>query len=278
MKTIARRTPKSSITLHKALFKGAMVENNLPAAQRFLPPAFSTKLINTSTDYNNLVRAASTAEANYGSNNSDLRKSVGKLRTYCNHFIQVLNFAIVRGDEGFSEGDRHYYSLTDGKVPNLVSEDNVFFWAENLLNGEANRLAAKPGAPAMSNPSATKLAALKATADDLLVQENQLATIQSLARAQVNKAFKNGVMVVTQLWNFVENNYLQLPDSARRDMMREWGVVFITIGTPTQLSGLVKNEAGEPLPGCGDAGRNRCRNQNQRGWAIYPAHQLQRQR
>jgi hypothetical protein len=249
MSTITRRLPQSIISLKKALNKGVMMNNSLPPAQRFLPPMFETELNEANTALNTAYGQEAIAEGNYANNNRDLGLSVGVMRKYASHFIQVMNLAIDREDDNFDPGDRGYYQLPDGTVPNMDSEANAFLWAGNIIAGEAGRMAEKPGAVAMSNPDISKVAALHASATTFLDQENVLVTALTNARGTVQGLLEPGKLTVTKLWNYLETQYLHLNDSARRDILREWGVVYISEGDPAILNGLVLTAGGQPKEG-----------------------------
>ncbi|MFN0275916.1 MAG: carboxypeptidase-like regulatory domain-containing protein [Chitinophagales bacterium] len=45
--------------------------------------------------------------------------------------------------------------------------------------------------------------------------------------------------MIKKVWDEVDTFYNEEPDESRRDNAREWGVVYITIGGPTELSGKI---------------------------------------
>jgi len=249
MGNITRRLVQSVIALKKAVNKGTQMNNSLNLADRFLPPAYELELNNANNSLNTDYNDVGIAKGNYDNNNLNLRLETEKMRKFSGHFVQVLNLAIDRDDDDFKPGDRGYYHLPDATVPNMDSEENTFSWTEILIAGEANRLAAKPLAVAMSNPNIGKVTLLHTTATSYLVQENLLVTKLNTERARLNEYLEPGKIFIAKLWNYVETQYLELPDETRRNMMREWGVVFVSEGEPITLSGLVKNGAGAPIQG-----------------------------
>jgi len=249
MVVITRRLPQSVIAVKKAVNKGAQMNNSLTPAQRFLPPAFEVELNDKSNSITNDYIAEGIANGNYFNNNRNLRLITEKMRKFNSHFIQVLNFAIDREDDDFAPGDRGYYHLPDAFLPNMDSEENAFEWAQTLIAGEASRLAAKPGAVAMSNPNIGKITLLHTTANGYLDQEGTLVTTLNTERAKLNAYLEPGKIFVAKLWNYIETQYLEQPDETRRDMMREWGVVFVSEGAPAIITGLVKSSSGAPKVG-----------------------------
>ena len=75
----------------------------------------------------------------------------GKCKTYVSHFYQVFNLGVDRDEHKASERAFYKLDVSQESVPLLNNADDIRRNAENIINGEVERVNAG-GAP-MSNPS-----------------------------------------------------------------------------------------------------------------------------
>jgi hypothetical protein len=146
---------------------------------------------------------------------------------HISHFIQCHDNAALRGETGFSQSDRTYFGLTgsNDKLPPLEADADVYTWGENLIDGEANRIA--DGRPAVPYPTiaavATKYNAFKAT----FGQHNLLKKAFDDAQEAVEDMREDVDSLILRIWNEVEAGYSEESKPSMRRNAREWGVVYI---------------------------------------------------
>ena len=154
--------------------------------------------------------------------------AIGALAQVASHFIQVFNLAV--GRRVCQPSDRAYYGLDINRadVPPLISHDDVNGWAQKIVDGEAARLAANPGAPAMAMPSVGDITSAQAlvatkrqtqtTAKDAYTKEPQDVEVSEPAIDAL----------ITDMWDTIEFNLRTLDGPSRRRRAREWGIVYLT--------------------------------------------------
>jgi len=86
------------------------------------------------------------AYRNQASKNSAYNEALKKARLYVSHFIQVLNFAIIRGE--MKPEVREFYEINrnERKVPSLALESELLEWGKKVIEGDRKRVM-KGGSP-----------------------------------------------------------------------------------------------------------------------------------
>ncbi|MBN2091643.1 hypothetical protein JW964_18660 [candidate division KSB1 bacterium] len=143
---------------------------------------------------------------------------------WISHFFQVLSLWIKR--ELHDEGIYKYYSM-DVKgpaVPPLYQDNEVLYWGEQLLQGEAKRIA--DGGPAMMNPSAEQFKPIyetyKGKLQILQKEKNEL----NAAEEAVNSLRARVDQVIDDAIAELEFRLRKFDAPNRRRKMRTYGVNF----------------------------------------------------
>ena len=91
--------------------------------------------------------------------NKRKRELLIKLKLYVSHFFQVFNFAIDRED--IAKECRLFFNLqvNTGVIPLLAKELDIMEWANNIVNGEKQRV--EKGIEPISHPNYKKIKELK---------------------------------------------------------------------------------------------------------------------
>ncbi|MDR1526195.1 MAG: hypothetical protein LBS46_00810 [Dysgonamonadaceae bacterium] len=144
---------------------------------------------------------------------------------YISHFIQVLYLATVRNE--VKAENLALYGLVfsdDFTVPDLSTEEAVLEWGEQLINGEAARIA--QGGTAMYNPAITKVKVHY----DLFKEAVYSLKIyrQSLARTQerLNDLRDKADSFIWTAWTKVEFTYGALPPKERDKKYQDYSIHF----------------------------------------------------
>jgi uncharacterized protein YdhG (YjbR/CyaY superfamily) len=148
-----------------------------------------------------------------------------KARLYISHFIQVLNFSILRGE--MKSEVRDLYSLTkyNSNLPPLTTDKNLIDWGKTIIEGEQQRIL-KGGNP-IYNPS---IALVKVNYEKFIdshrFQTILIANTKRLA-GTVSELRKEADKIILNLWNEVEKHFEGLPESEKREMASEYGLVYV---------------------------------------------------
>jgi len=157
--------------------------------------------------------------------NREYQKRLKKARLYISHFIQVVNMAITRGD--LVPDTRAFFGLDEEekKVPSLNSEEEIIAWGKQLIDGEQKRRTM--GMSPVTNPT---IAVLKVHYDKFMEYHNYQKSLKNRSqRAQdlLNAKRTQVDGVIQQIWNEVENTFIDLPEEMRREKASEYGLVYV---------------------------------------------------
>ncbi len=150
-------------------------------------------------------------------------ETVRKARLYLSHFMQVLNFAIQRGDMKASV--REFYGFNDKKTPSLIMDSEVLEWGKKIIEGEHKRV--NHGGNPLYNPS---IALVKVKFDQFVDAYHFQKTLQSnTARwtSKVAELRKEADEIILDIWNEVEEHYSSLPDDNKREKAMEYGLTYV---------------------------------------------------
>jgi hypothetical protein len=149
--------------------------------------------------------------------------TVKKARLYLSHFIQVLNFAIQRGD--MRPSVREFYNFSDKKSPSLVTDSEVLEWGKKIIEGEHKRIT--HGGNPLYNPS---IAVVKVKFDQFIDAYHFQKTLQNnTARwtIKVGELRNDADEIILNIWNEVEERFSDLPDDHKRDKAMEYGLTYV---------------------------------------------------
>ena len=150
-------------------------------------------------------------------------ETVRKAKLYLSHFIQVLNFAIQRGD--IKSNVREYYGFSDKKSPSLILDSEVLEWGKKIIEGEQKRV--NHGGNPLYNPS---IALVKVRFDQFVDAYHFQKILQkNTARytAKVAELRKEADEIILDIWNEVEERFSDLPDDLKREKATEYGLVYV---------------------------------------------------
>lgn len=147
-----------------------------------------------------------------------------KARNYVSHFIQVLNLAIIRGDLKPAARDFYHLDKDDKKLPVFKTEQDLITWGKLVVEGEPLRIGT--GGNPMTNPTVGIVRVhyenfLEAYRFQKKLQENYAKATKDVAdyRSEVDR-------VILQLWNEIEGSFDPNSEIVKRNLCREYGVVY----------------------------------------------------
>ena len=206
--------------LHAALEKASTTPGkNLAFSYKMLEDlkSVSSKFENHLKHYEQNIRLQSEKLQAY-------KTSMEKARMYVSHFIQVLFLTSERGE---INGGIKYYGLEnfEGKVPSLVSEEEILNWGNKVITGEQKRI--QNGGSAIYNPSIALVKVKLAEFRDAAMYQQNLKrnTVRSYDRMQELRKETNEF--ISQLWNEIKENIKTNSPKLKRQLAQEYGIVYI---------------------------------------------------
>jgi hypothetical protein len=148
-----------------------------------------------------------------------------KAHIYISHFIQVLDFAIIRGELPVDTRSIFKLDVSEIKLPKLDTDEDIITWGENLIKGEAKR--SMSGLAPITNPN---IARVKVHFEDYLKVYKNYMYLQD-AHNRVNDKLvilrKEADDIIVNIWNEIEEHYSHLPVNERRVVSEEYGLVYV---------------------------------------------------
>jgi len=237
MTAIKRKLPRSNATRQLALFRAVQHQNVLPPGTVILTDNTKTRLLAMEPQYNAILQQFFAAKANLNGNTHLKATTIARCHLLVSHFIQVFNLGVERGD--YPAAHRAFYSLPDArfKVPAKSDYFNTLQWAENIIEGDAARIAAG-GAP-MANPSVAQVQAAHLAAKTAFSNQSLLSDALRKTQKELRALNPKADALIKRVWDEVETYYGEKPPEGKRNSSRLWGVQYVSTGKPAQLSGRV---------------------------------------
>ncbi|MBI9039674.1 MAG: hypothetical protein JEY97_16205, partial [Bacteroidales bacterium] len=153
------------------------------------------------------------------------KSAFDKAAMFASQFFQVFNFGVLRGI--FNETERPYYKLdvNDGNTPVINTDSELLLWGQNLIVGEAARIAAE-GTP-MSMPSAAEFEIEFNKFKDLQIAQSQLKDQYDKEQEDVAALLDDADLLVKDIWDEVEFHFRHDEAASKRRKCREYGVVYV---------------------------------------------------
>ena len=153
------------------------------------------------------------------SKNKQHQECFRKARLYISHFIQVLNFAIARGE--MKPDVRKYFNLPadETKLPQLNTERDVIEWGKKLIDGEQKRLS--EGMTPVMNPTIAHVKVHYENFVRLNTQQKGLQESNSNALAKISDLRGKADRIILNLWNEIEEHYNNESPSVKREKAAE---------------------------------------------------------
>lgn len=150
---------------------------------------------------------------------------------YISHFIQVFNLGIQRGI--YPAEHRQYYKIdvNSSKLPEIGTETELQTWFRNIKDGDASRVAA--GGKPMTNPTAAEVETVYQSYFDKAQAQSGLKDAYKAELKDVNNILAEGVLLSRDICDELEHKYRKETDSRRRELCREWGMVYKVISAPS---------------------------------------------
>ncbi len=147
-------------------------------------------------------------------------------RLYVSHFIQVLNFCIIRNEMKPAVRLHFGLSINDKTVPDLGTEPQLLIWGKRVLEGEQKRT--MEGGSRIYNPSIAMVSIRFEKFVEHYNNHKDLLGITQKMHEKVLHMRTNVDALIVNLWNGIEENFNHLDAPEKRKACAEYGVVYVT--------------------------------------------------
>lgn len=218
-----RRLPNTDQARLRALHTAIMLGQNKEAEELAFSAKSLSRLRSFYTNFETTIIHHKLARTQQEKSSNTYLETVKKARLYLSHFIQVLNFAIQRGD--MKSSVREFYGFNEMRSPSLILESEVLEWGKKIIEGEHKRI--NHGGNPLYNPS---IAVVKVKFDQFIDAYHFQKTLQNnTARwtAKVAELRKEADEIILDIWNEVEESFAALPDEQKREKAAEYGLIYV---------------------------------------------------
>ena len=219
-----RRLPNTDVSRIKSLKKAIEWDLSLPFPNRVISSetlevasiflsAFENAHDTYTTNFQAQIRSSKT-----------LQNLLKNAKLYVSHFIQVLNFSVIRKE--IDAGLKLLYGLEPHNytVPELSSDNAILEWGEKIILGEKARI--NKGGTALYNPPIAKVQVhyemfKTAYHNQKMLQKNTNRTLSNLSSLRI-KADE----IICNIWNQVEEKYANLDLKQRLEKCKQYGLIY----------------------------------------------------
>jgi hypothetical protein len=172
----------------------------------------------------NKIKNMKQAIARWQQTNTGFKQIKQKLKLYISHFIQVYNFAIIRGE--IKQDGKAYFSLPIDSfcLPNMSSDDKINELSKNLICGERQRTL--DGKVPMTNPTIASLNVYYEQFKDMrFEQEVKIKTIKREREIAINQRVIIDKLI-KNIWNEIEQNFENLHYDEKIAECQKCGIIY----------------------------------------------------
>lgn len=219
-----RRLPNTDKARLRALKTAVQRAAESDFTDQVLPYRLSSEAETCLLKFENTVSQYQTNVDTKVNANKRYKRIVQNTRMYISHFIQVLNFAVLRGE--IKKEQKRLYKLNENSnaLPDLSTEEALIVWGKNIIEGETERMSL--GGIPINCPAINKL---KVHYD--MFTENQLN--QAMHRMSTTRSYEDlgslrreADKIILQIWNAVEEHYSKRLPYDRLRSCENYGLKF----------------------------------------------------
>jgi hypothetical protein len=148
-----------------------------------------------------------------------------KAKLYLSHFLQVVNFAILRGEMKPEIVEFYGLHANSKATPPLNLETHVMTWGERIIDGEQKRI--KTGGSPIYSPSIALVKVHYEEFVDAYRHQKMLQNITNRASVKVAELREQADQLIQDMWNEVEDSLAHLSDDEKREKASEYGIVYV---------------------------------------------------
>jgi hypothetical protein len=220
-----RRLPNTDKARQRALGQALKMGNETPPFKlafsqgtlqkvRYFYPVFDAAIQEYQHAYNFQVKK-----------NKEYVNLMKRAKLYISHFIQVLNFAIARGE--ISVDSRKYFGISENSkcLPSLNTEQSIIKFGEKIIKGEQERIANRNNP--MTNPTIAVVRVHYEKWLDAYRYQKNLQEIHNRALQKIADMRHEADKIILNVWNEVEDSFSIHSEEMKRQYSMEYGLVYV---------------------------------------------------
>lgn len=220
-----RRLPNTDLARLRALKRIIEVSMMTPAHEQAFSAINLNKIRNFLPTFEPTVSQHKMALKNQATKSKRYISLTKKARLYVSHFVQVLNFAIARGELKPEVRKFYQIEIDDKNLPPLTLEADLVTWGKYVIDGEQERLRNGAGS-AIYSPS---IAAVRAHYDAFVEAHRHQKMLQNVTQRASEKVAEMRATaddLILKVWNEIEEKFASLPEEQGRAKCEYNGVVY----------------------------------------------------
>lgn len=158
-----------------------------------------------------------------------LAENFKSCKLYVSHFIQVLNFCIIRNEIKADVRPLFGMKVEDKAVPEITSEQQLIVLGDKVIKGEETR--GSMGGTRIYNPS---IAIVKVKYEKFVESYNNHKNLQITTQKFHDKMVDTRIQadaIILSAWNEIEEAYINLDVEEKRQKCSELGIVYLLRST-----------------------------------------------
>jgi len=215
-----RRLPNTDVARLRAIEAGLELGKRTSLTKLAFSQQTLEKLQTFYPHFLGAIRQLNLSKQNQFDRSKEYGEIFRKAKLYLSHFLQVVNFAILRGEMKPEVIEFYGLKANSKATPPLNLEANVLTWGERIIEGEQKRIM-KGGSPIYS-PSIALVKVHYEEFKDAYRHQKMLQNITN--RAELREQADE---LIQTMWNEVENSMVHLSDDEKREKASEYGIVYV---------------------------------------------------
>lgn len=220
-----RRLPNTDVARLRAIEAGLDLGKRVALKDLAFSQQTLEKLQTFYPHFLGAIRQLNLSKQNQFDRSKEYGEIFRKAKLYISHFLQVVNFAILRGEMKPEVIEFYGLKANTKATPPLNLEANVMTWGERVIEGEQKRI--KSGGSPIYSPS---IALVKVHYEEFVQayrHQKMLQNNTNRASAKVSEMREQADVLIQEMWNEVESSLSHLSDDEKREKASEYGVVYV---------------------------------------------------
>ncbi|MDR0766291.1 MAG: hypothetical protein LBF09_05075 [Odoribacteraceae bacterium] len=222
-----RRLPNTDAARVRALEVVTGRQLSPDVASRPFPPALKQRIELFLPRFKTAIANSRVAREKQATNSRRHAEYTRKAKLYISHFLQVLNFAIIRGE--FKPSARVYYGIDEdeSRLPALVSDQDLLEWGEKIIRGEQERVHA--GGTPVYSPSVALVRVNYENFKQAHFSRKQFQQNVTRYSAEVARFREEADALVLALWDEIESFFGSRAgdEEQRRAECERYGIAYV---------------------------------------------------
>ena len=220
-----RRLPNTDVARLRAIEAGLELGKRTAITKLAFSQQTLEKLQTFYPHFLGAIRQLNISKQNQFDRSKEYGEIFRKAKLYMSHFLQVVNFAILRGEMKPDVIEYYGLKMNSKATPPLNLEANVLTWGERIIEGEQKRVM-KGGSPIYS-PSIALVKVHYEEFKDAYRHQKMLQNITNRASVKVAELREQADEMIQSMWNEVENSMIHFSDDEKREKASEYGIVYV---------------------------------------------------